>query len=106
MTTCMDASEGGRREVKKYKLVSNRVLFPLGREPAGSRQPMLDFWITPHCRCHFRSRKNKTSTMAADEENQKKDNDVTIPGKACGLCCAYFIPPLGECSTVYSLCQL
>lgn len=35
--------------------------------------------------------------MAADEENQKKDNDVTIPGKACGLCCAYFIPPLGEC---------
>ena len=39
----MDASEGGRREVKKYKLVSNRVLFPLGREPAGSRHRDVGF---------------------------------------------------------------
>ena len=35
-----------------------------------------------------------STTMARDEENQ--ENDVTIPGKGVGLCCAYFIPPLGE----------
>lgn len=36
--------------------------------------------------------------MAGDEENPSSGGgkkDVVIPGKACGLCCAYFIPPLG-----------